>query len=158
MGWCISYLRSLSNVVLVPCVACTGGSHTSNRKTLCCSALSHPKMRLRLKGQTCTYGLSKYVVVQDNASWQQLNQAIVRLHPELASSSYTLSLNKKVHRIRHSHQTWLDSDANFLSWSERVVQVSSHYLSTAGCLARKRRRLRERPWHLQRGPALDSGG
>lgn len=77
-------------------------------------------MRLRLKGQTCTYGLSKHVVVQDNASWQQLNQAIVRLHPELASSSYTLSLNKKVHRIRHSHQTWLDSDANFLSWSERV--------------------------------------
>ncbi|CAK0781644.1 hypothetical protein CVIRNUC_005434 [Coccomyxa viridis] len=52
-------------------------------------------MRLRLKGQTCTYGLSKHVVIQDNASWQQLNQAIVRLHPELASSSYTLSLNKK---------------------------------------------------------------
>ena len=77
-------------------------------------------MRLRLKGQTCTYGLSKHVVVQDNASWQQLNQSIVRLHPELASSSYTLSLNKKVHRFRHSHQTWLDSDANFLSWSERL--------------------------------------
>ena len=77
-------------------------------------------MRLRLKGQTCTYGLSKHVVVQDNASWQQLNGAIVRLYPELASSCYTLSLNKKVHRIRHSHHTWLDSDANFLSWSGRV--------------------------------------
>ena len=77
-------------------------------------------MRLRLKGQTSTYGLSKHVVVQDNASWQQLNEAIVRLHPELASSSYTLSLNRKVHSIRHSHQTWLDSDAKFLGWSETI--------------------------------------
>ena len=80
-------------------------------------------MRLRLKGQTCTYGVTDNVVVQDNASWQQLNQAIIRLHPELASSSYNLSLNKKVHRSMPSHQDWLDSNASVPSWQKRHAGV-----------------------------------